>query len=66
MDIQLNGKRASVKDNTTIGQLIRGRGLDPAAVVVEHNLAIVPADDWEQVRLQENDTLEILQFVGGG
>ena len=66
MNIQLNGKRASVENNTTIGQLIHGKGLDPAAVVVEHNLAIVPADDWDQVCLQENDRLEILKFVGGG
>ena len=66
MDIQLNGKRTSVQDNTTIGQLIHGKGLDPAAVAVEHNLSIVPADDWDQVRLQENDRLEILKFVGGG
>jgi len=66
MDIQLNGKPTSVEDNTTIGQLIRGKGLDPAAVVVERNLAIVPSDEWDQLRLQENDSLEILKFVGGG
>jgi len=66
MDIQLNGKRTSVGNSTTIGQLIRDRHLNPAAVVVEHNLAIVSPDDWDQVRLQENDTIEILKFVGGG
>ena len=66
MDIQLNGKRTPVAANTTIGELVRQRGLNPASLVIEHNLAIVPADEWDAVRLKENDVLEILRFVGGG
>ncbi len=66
MDIQLNGKQTSVADNTSIGDLIRAKDLDPNTVVVEHNRAIVVAGDWDQVILKDDDTLEVLRFVGGG
>ena len=66
MDIRLNGKRTWVENGMTIGELVRMKDLDPAALVVEHNLAIVSSNDWDRVRLQENDNLEILKFVGGG
>jgi thiamine biosynthesis protein ThiS len=66
MDIQINGKPMTLADGISIGELLRMKDLDPASVVVEHNMAIVAADDWDRVRLQANDVLEILRFVGGG
>lgn len=66
MNIHLNGQRTAVPDASTIGDVIRSKGLDPAAVVVERNLTIVPADDWDRITLVENDDLEVLRFVGGG
>ena len=66
MDIQLNGEQTTVADNTSIGDLIRSKDLDPAHVVVEHNRSIVVAGDWDQVILKANDALEVLRFVGGG
>lgn len=66
MDIQLHGKRTSVATGATINDLVRTKDLDATSVVVEHNLMIVTAADWGQITLQENDTLEILRFVGGG
>lgn len=66
MDIKLNGKTTQVADGTTIGDLIREKALDPAALVVEHNKAIVTAGDWDKVPLEDNDALEVLRFVGGG
>ncbi len=66
MHIQLNGERTSVAIGTTIGELIRSKGLDPATVVVEHNLTITAAADWETITLKANDALEVLRFVGGG
>lgn len=66
MEIQINGKRTPLAAAITIGDLIREKGLDPATVVVEHNLAIVAAADLDRITLKENDALEILRFVGGG
>jgi thiamine biosynthesis protein ThiS len=66
MDIQLNGQPTPVAAGITLGDLIREKGLDPATIVVEHNLTIIKAADLDQITLKENDTLEILRFVGGG
>jgi thiamine biosynthesis protein ThiS len=66
MDIQLNGQTTSVAPGITVGDLIRGKDLDPETVVVEHNLTIITTDQLDQITLKQNDALEILRFVGGG
>lgn len=66
MEIRLNGKPTHLATTVTIGELIREKGLDPGSVVVEHNLTIIPTEAYDRSVLKENDTLEILRFVGGG
>ena len=66
MEIQLNGKKTPLSQVVTIGDLIREKGLNPSAVVVEHNRAIVATADLDRIPLKDNDALEILGFVGGG
>ena len=66
MEIQLNGQTTPVASGITIGDLIREKDLDPATVVVEHNLTIISTAELDQITLKQNDALEILRFVGGG
>ncbi len=66
MQIRLNGKLTSLPGPTSIGALIRDKGLEAEAIVVEHNRAIVDTTALDGIPLEENDTLEILRFVGGG
>jgi sulfur carrier protein len=66
MEIRLNGKKACLTATLTVGDLIREKGLDPGTIVVEHNLAIIATEDLDRVTLKDNDSLEILRFVGGG
>ncbi len=66
MNITVNGKVQQVDNETSIGRLLEKLNLDPARVAVEHNLAVVARDDFEETTLAEGDTLEIVQFVGGG
>ena len=47
-------------------ELLRLKGLKPERVVVELNGEIVDKPRYGEVTLKENDTLEILGFVGGG
>ena len=43
------------------------RGGDVARkIVVERNRDIVPAGTFAETALQDGDSLELLQFVGGG
>jgi thiamine biosynthesis protein ThiS len=66
MEIRLNGKPERLAGPITVGNLIREKGLDPETIVVEHNLAIVATEALDQITLEDNDSLEILKFVGGG
>lgn len=65
MRIVVNGEETAAAA-ATIGDYIRGRGLDPRRLVVEHNRVVVPAEDWDAAALSDGDRLEILSFVGGG
>ncbi len=66
MRIQLNGEPRHVAEAITIAVLLGELALDPARVAVERNLMIVPRSTFADVRLGEEDRIEIVHFVGGG
>ena len=65
MNILINGEERTVEPMTVM-ELLRSLGLDPARLALERNREIVPKREYEAVRLEEGDKLEIVQFVGGG
>lgn len=65
MDIVINGARSN-GEFTSIDALLEERDLDPAKVVVEVNGVILDKNDFAELRLKEGDSVEIVQFVGGG
>ncbi len=65
MKITVNGDIESIEP-CTIDEYVRQKDLNPDALVVEHNLEIVKRERWGEIRLEANDTLELLSFVGGG
>lgn len=66
MNITVNGKTETISEDTTITDFINHKDLNPSCVVVEYNLNIVKSDKWNETILKENDSLEVLSFVGGG
>ncbi len=62
----VNGEPRRAPVGSTIADLVRTLGLDPAKVAVEHNGAIAPRATLGDVTLAEGDVLEIVHFVGGG
>jgi thiazole synthase len=64
--ITLNGEPRRVAAGSTVADLVREIGLDPAKVAVERNLEIIPRSTLAGVMLAEDDSLEIVHFVGGG
>lgn len=66
MKVTVNGREEEAAAGTTVGALIKARGLNGACIVVEYNHAILKQDEWETVVLKPNDMLEIVSFVGGG
>ena len=53
-------------EGATLLDLFLRLGLSPEKIVVERNRDIVPAGTFAESALQDGDTLELLQFVGGG
>jgi thiazole synthase len=66
MPLTLNGEPRRVAAGSSVADLVREIGLDPAKVAVERNLEIVPRSTLANVLLAEGDSLEIVHFVGGG
>ncbi|MEG1609846.1 MAG: sulfur carrier protein ThiS [Bilophila sp.] len=66
MHLSVNGTTRTCPEGLSMLELVKELGLPPEKIVVERNLSIVPADLFAKTILQDADTIEILQFVGGG
>lgn len=66
LTIQLNGEKKTFDGPLTVAALLLQLGVQKEKVVVELNLEILPKDRHEQIILKNNDTVEIVHFVGGG
>jgi thiamine biosynthesis protein ThiS len=66
MNLQLNGETKRFEEVATVAQLLNALDLDRRQVVVELNEKIVRRDEVDRAPVRENDTIEILRFVGGG
>ena len=66
MRVQVNGEPRELASGSTIVVLLTELGLSGRPVAVERNLAIVPRAEHAATELAEGDTLEVVQFVGGG
>ena len=65
MKIQVNGEPRAIEP-MSLFELLGILDIDPARVAVERNRDIVPKREYEITLLADGDTLEIVQFVGGG
>lgn len=65
MRIHINGEEQSVRAGT-ISELIHEIGLESRLVAVERNLEVVPKSQYDHVRLEEGDRIEIVHMIGGG
>ena len=66
MTITLNGDPFPVAGPLTIAALLTQLDLDTRRVAVEHNLVIVKRAVYDSVVINEGDTVEVVNFVGGG
>lgn len=65
MKISLNGKAVETSAQTVRG-LLSELGITPGRVAVEVNLVILKKDSYDSFGLKEGDSVEIVNFVGGG
>lgn len=66
MRLTVNGKSFETSDAETLSGLLRELAVEPDRVAVMVNEEIIRRADYPSFRLKENDTIEIVNFVGGG
>lgn len=66
VSIVLNGQPRVVEDGMSVRALLRQLDLQPGMVVVEHNRRILARDALSDARVEEDDRIELVHFVGGG
>ena len=64
--MKVNGKDIVLCEVKTISDLLKELNVNEKRVVVELNKEIVVKEDFGKVNLQDDDTVEVISFVGGG
>ena len=63
--VTFNGEQKDIVGQN-LYQYLKDEGFDIDRVVVEINLEIIPKEELARVVFQEEDSIEVLRFVGGG
>ena len=66
VQITLNGERFELDEPMSVTALLARLDIDPRRVAVEHNLNIIKRHRYTEVVVGDGDTVEIVNFVGGG
>lgn len=66
MTITLNGDPRELPGPMTVAALLVHLEIDPRRVAVEHNLAVLRRAAYDFAVVQDGDTVEVVNFVGGG
>lgn len=66
IEVIANGEPRTIPDGQTVAGFLAALELDPDVVVVERNGEIVPRSRFGELRLEADDRLEVVHFVGGG
>lgn len=66
MKIELNGIFSEFQEGITLAGLLDSLKIKPQGVAIEVNLNIIKKCDYPAYELKDGDTVEIINFVGGG
>ena len=62
----LIGKTVDLKEDISVKDLLENYDLNPQKVVVEVNMEILDDEVYSTYLLKNEDTVEVISFVGGG
>ena len=66
MQIVVNGEDREVAEGIKIGTLLKELGIKEKTMASAVNMEVVKKDKWSTFKPNDGDSIEILQFVGGG
>lgn len=62
----LNGQKYFTEHDITILELIKYLNYNTSLLVLEYNNLICTKKNWDKIRIENNDRIEIVTIVGGG
>ena len=63
--VTINGEQKDIAGKNLRAYLTE-EGFELERVVVELNLEIIPRENLENITIKDEDSIEVLRFVGGG
>ena len=66
MTVWLNGEVADARGAKNVAELAAKYGLQPRAILIEHNGVALHQREWESQALTEADRVEFIRVVAGG
>jgi|TARA_B100000768_G_C11141039_1_gene316101 thiamine biosynthesis protein ThiS len=64
--IKVNGKNKTIDKGSSLHELVEGLKIPIKKVAIEFNKEIVNKKKIKKIKLQNNDVVEIVHFIGGG
>ena len=64
--IKTNGKYMTIKNDSTVKNLLNKLNLSPNMVAIELNKKILKKNKISKQILKDKDNIEIVHFIGGG
>lgn len=64
--LKVNGESLTVCEPVSLAEFLVKMGYEIPQIAVEMNGKIIPKRQYDQVMLHDDDTLEIVAFMGGG
>lgn len=66
MKVLINGETKEISKELNLSELLEHFSLPQERIAIELNKEVVRKKDWENIRINEGDKLEVIHFVGGG
>ena len=64
--IRVNGKIKSIPENYKMSDFVKNLNIPIRKVAIELNQEIIDKNKLNKIKLKNNDTIEIVHFIGGG
>ena len=66
INIKLNGKKTYVDDQISLNKILKNLNIPTNKVAIELNKEIVNKKKLNSIKIRNNDSIEIVHFIGGG
>ncbi len=64
--VVINGEKRITNSNLTLKGLLNELELVQERVAVEVNMKVIPRQNYDSIKIDNGDKIEIIQLVGGG